>query len=286
MNAARLDTPMMASPQGSMTGPLLKSALFHGAILLVAAVGLPFIKTEPLIIAPVSVELVDISDLSQTDQKPPPKPKPIPQPEKPKEIEPPKPPKEELKKPEAPKPEAVKEEAVPLPKPEEKPKEPEKPKPKPKEKPQAKPKEEPKQEDLFNSLLKDLTPVEEDLQNKQKTDTLNPEDGQDAPIANQISMSEIDALRQQITPCWNVPSGAKYAENLIVTLRLTMRRDMTVQDVRVMNGGLNPDPAFRAAADSAVRAVRNPRCSPFKLPPEKYEQWKTITINFDPSDML
>lgn len=271
-----------------MTGPLIKSTIFHGAILLIAVLGLPFVKTEPLVIAPVSVELVDISDLTQTDQKPPPKAKPIPQPEEPKEIEPPKPPKEELKKPEPPKPEPVKEEAVPLPKPEEKPKAPEKPEPKPKEKPKPKPKpkEEPKQQDLFNSLLKNLTPAEEDQQSRQKQETLDPEDGQSAPIANQISMSEIDALRQQITPCWNVPSGAKYAENLIVTLRLTMRRDMTVQDVRVMNGGFNPDPAFRAAADSAVRAVRNPRCSPFKLPPEKYEQWKTITINFDPSDML
>ncbi|MCB1720913.1 MAG: cell envelope integrity protein TolA [Rhodospirillales bacterium] len=286
MNAARPDNPQSAT-QGSMKGALIKSSIFHGLVITIALVGIPFFKTEPLIIAPVSVELVDISELSQTDQKPPPKPKPIPTPEEPKKIEPPKPPEEELKKPEAPKPEALKEEAVPLPKPEEPKKEPEKPKPKPKEKPKPKPKkEEPKQDDLFNSLLKDLTPTEEEDQSKQTSKNPDLEDGQTAPLANQISMSELDALRRQIEPCWNVPSGAKYAENLVVTLRLSMNRDMTVRDVRVINGGLNHDPAFRAAADSAVRAVRNPRCSPFQLPPEKYEQWKTITINFDPSDML
>ncbi|HOO81454.1 MAG TPA: cell envelope integrity protein TolA [Alphaproteobacteria bacterium] len=285
MNAARPDN-LQSAHQGSMKGALIKSSIFHGLVITIALVGIPFVKTEPLIVAPVSVELVDISELSQTDQKPSPKPKPIPTPEEPKKIEPPKPPEEELKKPEA-QPEPKKPDPVPLPKPEESKKQPEKPKPKPKEKPKPKPKkEEPKQDDLFNSLLKDLTPTEEEDQNKQNSKNPDLEDGQTAPIANQISMSELDALRRQIEPCWNVPSGAKYAENLVVTLRLSMNRDMTVRDVRVINGGLNPDPAFRAAADSAVRAVRNPRCSPFQLPPEKYEQWKTITINFDPSDML
>ena len=173
---------------------------------------------------------------------------------------------------------------MPPPEPKEDPKkDPEPPKPKKPEKPKEEPKEE--QEDLFDSLLKDLTPVEEEQQ-QQNQEMPDPDDGQISDIANQISMSELDALRAQIEPCWNIPTGAKYAENLIVTLRLSMNRDMTVRDVRIVNQGFNTDPAFRAAADSAVRAVRNPRCSPFKLPLEKYDQWKTITINFDPSDML
>ncbi len=282
MNAQRQENPQGQS-QGSMKGALVKSSLFHLLIFIVVLVGLPFAKQDPLIIAPVSVELVDISDVTETNKKPPPKPKPIPVPEKPKPIEPPQPPKEELKKPE-PKPEPKKPDPVPPPKPKEEPKpKPEKPKEKPKPK---KPKEEPKkQEDLFNSLLKDLTPTEEKPEDSQQTkDTVEPEDGQLADIANQMSLSELDALRAQIEPCWNVPTGAKYAEDLVVTLRLSMSRDATVRDVRVVNN--RADSAFRAAADSAMRAVRNPRCSPFKLPPEKYEQWKTIIINFDPSSML
>ena len=46
------------------------------------------------------------------------------------------------------------------------------------------------------------------------------------------------------------------------------------------------DQFFRAAADSAVRAVRNPQCSPLKLPQGKYDDWKSISIRFDPKDVL
>jgi hypothetical protein len=49
------------------------------------------------------------------------------------------------------------------------------------------------------------------------------------------------------------------------------------------------DPAFRAAADAAVRAVR--RSSPLELLPDEftastYEQWRYIVFTFDPRDMF
>ena len=47
-----------------------------------------------------------------------------------------------------------------------------------------------------------------------------------------------------------------------------------------------PKPKRIAAADSAVRAVRNPKCSPLELPADKYDQWKRIDFTFDPRDML
>ncbi len=47
----------------------------------------------------------------------------------------------------------------------------------------------------------------------------------------------------------------------------------------------NSDSFFRAAADSALRAVHE--CSPLKnLPPEKYDTWHYMELNFDPKDML
>ena len=64
-----------------------------------------------------------------------------------------------------------------------------------------------------------------------------------------------------------------------------------------MQQGLTPEgplqkPAFltsesfyRAAAESAMRAVRV--CSPLEgLPTEKYQQWQTLLLNFDPQEML
>ena len=290
MNAKRQDDPRQISQHStdtSMKSALVKSSLFHVLIFIVALFGIPFAAKEPIIMAPVTVELVDISDVTQTNKKPPPKAPPI---EKPKEPEAPKPPPEELKKPEPPKPEPKEPDPVPPPKPKEEPKkEPEKPKDPPKPKP-PEPKEEPKpQEDLFNSLLKDLTPKEEEKPTENNTQDVS-EETEDSPladIANQLSISEIDAIRAQLEPCWNVPAGAKFAEDLVVQIQVRMNRDRTVNDIRVVDRGrYSRDNVFRAAADSAMRALRNPRCTPLNLPPEKYDQWKTITINFDPSDML
>ena len=43
-----------------------------------------------------------------------------------------------------------------------------------------------------------------------------------------MSISEIDAIRSQIAKCWNVPAGAKDAQNLVVVLRLDLAEDGSV----------------------------------------------------------
>jgi hypothetical protein len=66
-----------------------------------------------------------------------------------------------------------------------------------------------------------------------------------------------------------------------------MRADGTVEDAKIVDlSRYAADNFFRAAADSAVRAVKNPRCSPLKFPPQKYDQWKNFTLNFNPKDLL
>ena len=40
------------------------------------------------------------------------------------------------------------------------------------------------------------------------------------------------------------------------------------------------------AAEAARRALLNPNCNKLRLPEDKYEQWKTFIIQFDPKDML
>jgi hypothetical protein len=41
---------------------------------------------------------------------------------------------------------------------------------------------------------------------------------------------------------------------------------------------------FLAVSYSAIRAVQS--CEPYQLPPNSYEVWKDIIINFDPRDMF
>ncbi len=106
-----------------------------------------------------------------------------------------------------------------------------------------------------------------------------------APLAAALSTSEIDLVRQQIEACWNVPAGARDAGNLQPQFRVWMNADGTVRDAQLQNSGQLNDPFFQAAADSARRALLNPRCQPLKLPPDKYDQWQTFTITFDPKDI-
>ena len=102
-----------------------------------------------------------------------------------------------------------------------------------------------------------------------------------------VTMSEIDVLRQQIAGCWNIAAGARQAEALSVEIEMRMNPDSTVRTARVVDGArMNSDPFFRAAAESALRALSHPDCIPLKLPVGKYEVWKSFTFNFDPKNML
>jgi hypothetical protein len=106
-----------------------------------------------------------------------------------------------------------------------------------------------------------------------------------APLGQQLTASELDLVKQQIYQCWNVPLGAREANDLTPEFRVTMNPDATVRAVELLNTERYSDPFFRAAADSARRALFNPQCSPLKLPLDKYTQWQTFTITFDPKDI-
>ena len=102
-----------------------------------------------------------------------------------------------------------------------------------------------------------------------------------------MSVSEIDEVRRQIERCWNIPAGARDAGDHVVTIRVEMSPDATPRSAIVLNeASTHGNPFHRAAAESALRAVLNPRCHPFRLPIEKYERWKTMTLVFNPKDML
>lgn len=257
----------------SMKGPLITSAVFHVVLFTLTAIGLPFVtKQDPLTIAtPISIEMVEIAKVTQTNRLPEPQTKkPAPEPE---QKEPPEKPRPKPRKPET-KPK------TPTPPPLSSEKEADKEKPEPEK---TKPEEEREPARDFQSLLKDLTPQEESpRQEEEEAPAI-----QTPRLADRLTISELDAFKRQIEPCWNIPAGAKYAENLIVEVRVVMNPDGTVQKASILDKGrYNRDSHFRAAADSALRALRNPGCSPLDLPADKYERWKTIVIRFDPRDML
>jgi outer membrane biosynthesis protein TonB len=105
----------------------------------------------------------------------------------------------------------------------------------------------------------------------------------DAEAAAQISASRLAALiSRQVTPCWRIPIGAQGVGGMRAEVNILMAPDGNVQAVIPLDEArIAGDPVFRAFAESAVRAVR--ACSPLKLPPESYAQWRNVIFNFDPS---
>lgn len=255
----------------------------------------------------------------KAEPKPEPKPEPVKEQPKPAPTPPPAPdgelqaaekkpdePKPEPPKPTPPKPDPVKEQPKPTPpKPEPKP-EPVKEQPKP-EKPKDQPKTEakndkPKPETPKKPAQTEPTETKFDaskisaLLNKKSPGRTEVAARETAPettagtakgVASKLSMSQrtgIDnAVREQVMQCWNPPVGAANDGSLAVRVQFTLNPDGTLSGgPTVMNSSSNP--AFRAAAGAATRAVQ--RCAPLKLPADAYDYWRQVTINFDPKDMM
>lgn len=315
-----------------MKSGVIFSVGLHGALIAATLFGLPiFEQPEPFDETPVFVELVEIDEIRNAPPPTPaPKPEPEPEPEKAPEPEPipepvpvvepepaPEPvpevaalpPEPELE----PEPEPVPEPVVePTPEPDPEPVVEPKPEPKPPVQKTAKAvvKKKPKPPEQFEvaSLLKTLADIKKSQPTpKEKEEAEKPEkkdfaasirsalksNSPPAPFnpERKVSMTELDSMRrqviEQVTPCWNINPGAQNAENLAVVIRMSMNPDGTVQSAVIDDQARYYREAFfQSAADAAKRAVLNPRCNPIKLPADKYQVWRNITINFDPRELL
>jgi len=239
-------------------------------------------------------------DPPKATKKPPPPPAPPKTPPpvapKPPEVKPEPAPKAPEVKPEpVPKPKAA-----PTPKPKAKPAPPKKPKTQvtaktpPAPKPKRKPKPPPPKPDEFQSLLKNLAKDRRAAEKakadapvkvaKQAVETPRRSALQDRRIAAGLSQ----AINQQITPCWKIQAGAKDAANMSVAVNIRLNPDGSLSGVPKIEdtARLGRDPFFRAVAESAQRALRDPACMPLKLPYENYDLWKNIIFTFDPKEAL
>jgi hypothetical protein len=96
-----------------------------------------------------------------------------------------------------------------------------------------------------------------------------------------LSSTDIDKLRQHLTKCWEPSAAVAGDSNMIVDLVLSLDQDGHILGAEVENKTrLLSDDTFKIAANEAIKATRE--CSPLPLPPEKYEQWKNLTVSFDP----
>ena len=276
------------------------SIFLHVGVIILGIIGLPYIKKTPdLSAAPIAVEIVNIDDETTTNKKPSRaqlKPTPEKRKEQPKtEKQIKAPPKVETKAPPkvAPIDKPVEKTAEVKPKPKvppppsealKKPKPPEKKNPPPEETEEV-------QEDQFLSVLKNLQESEDSAEDITEEGTAKPEMSPLAKFSQRLSATEVDAIRSalnaQFSSCWNLMAGARNAEDITVSIKLIVNPDRTVQSARIVEQvRYNQDPFYRAAADTALRAIRHPNCQTLDLPPEKYELWRDLTFNFNPAAQL
>lgn len=153
-------------------------------------------------------------------------------------------------------------------------------------KPKPKPKKAKSKDDNFDSLLKTLE-KEAKPKNPDKTEFSADKTARGPHSDNlPLSISLEDEIRRQLETCWTPPVGGLDAKNLAVLVHLSLEKDGTVKEVKILkkpnsfNGKM-----VEAASDAAVRAVH--KCSPLKnLPENEYNSWKELEFNFDPNRLV
>ena len=150
-------------------------------------------------------------------------------------------------------------------------------------------KQKPKQSFNIASVLKDLRKenIQTNTGNEKEEEKSEKKDKESSEDSSNLTINEIDLLKQQLYGCWTVPAGAKGAKDMEVKVRVWVNPDRTVNNARILDTNrMQSDPYFRSVAESALRAVLNPACNSLKLPPDKYEIWKKFVFKFELEWML
>jgi len=293
------------------------SSALHGALLVLLLLGFasaPKFEDNP---ESIPVETVSLSDLNrimngEKDAKPAPQPPPRPEPA----PAPPEPPPD-LRA-------AVEPPAAPPPRPEPPPPKPEPPPPPPKPAPPPAPKplaqetpapparpkepspEKPKQDPIAKAVEREKTEAKPARVYDQTAiaklisqpkpsaaaSAANPASApaqglprHDAPRMSLSMASALDAwLTESYLNCWTPPPIMPEGDIYVAQIKVVFNSDGSLSARPVL---LNPptDPAWRAHAESAMRAVK--KCDPLHVPPQYapyFEEWRIETIHFDPRE--
>ena len=267
-----------------MIRSLIYSLTFHSIMIFLTVLSLPFMLREPIDLPPiVSVELIQISDKTSIPYAP--KARKIIEETKKKE-------EERLVSEQAPPAAKAKEkqDRIPLPNYKKEEKKIVKKKQNPEEvKPEIRQSSEFEKKEIINTneiaalidKAKEVEAVE-----KEKNDKITQSTRKNS-FATGLTLSEEDALRAQIFGCWSVPLGLPYDEDLLVRIKLNLKKDGTIMKSEILDHQRMNMPGqkfYKVLAESALRAVR--LCQPLKVPPTGYDKWKEIQLNFDPTEML
>lgn len=114
-----------------------------------------------------------------------------------------------------------------------------------------------------------------------KPDT--PQGGPAGEGRSKLTPEEIASLRAQIQKCWKLPVGMPGVVGLEVVLRVPFgsRGQLAGEPVLLQAPASERGPLLVGIAMNALKD-----CYPFKLPPAKYADWKTLDLKFSATGMV
>ena len=266
-----------------MIRSLIYSITFHSVLVLLTILSLPFMLREPIDLPPiVSVELIQITDKTSIPYAPKAR----------KIIEETKKEEERLVSEQAPPAAKAKEKPDRIPLPNEKKEEKKiiKKKQNPEEiKPEIRQASEFEKKEIVdtNQIAALIDKAKEIEAVKQKETDKVTQSNRKNSFATGLTLSQEDALRAQIFGCWSVPLGLPYDADLLVRIKLKLKKDGTIMKSEILDHQRMNRPGqkfYKVLAESALRAVR--LCQPLKVPPTGYDKWKELQLNFNPTEML
>ncbi|MEC8128518.1 MAG: hypothetical protein VX082_09235 [Pseudomonadota bacterium] len=96
-----------------------------------------------------------------------------------------------------------------------------------------------------------------------------------------VGLDDIARIQQHVSKCWQPPLGAAGNDTLIVDIFVSVNESGDVLKAAIEDKlRFNLDSYFKASAIAAQRAIVD--CSPLPIPPEKYDQLKEFTFEFNP----
>ncbi len=107
-----------------------------------------------------------------------------------------------------------------------------------------------------------------------------------APAGPPMTGGEKDAFLVDVRRCWNVGalSTAALQTKVVVRFEMAQTGKPNVGSIRMTGFEGGSEASAKQAYEAARRAIIRCGATGYKLPIEKYEQWKIINITFNPSN--